>query len=175
MNIRTMKAVLLTGHGGFDKLEYRQDVPVPVPGPGEALVRVLACGLNNTDINTRTAWYSESVRQGITETAGEQGYASSRDADAGWSSTPIAFPRIQGADVCGIVEEVADDPGSDLVGKRVMIDPWFLDSQHPDDLGRARYFGSEVDGGYAEYTVAPVGNVHAVNSRYSDEELATFA
>ena len=27
-----MKAVLLTGYGGFDKLEYRDDVPVPQPG-----------------------------------------------------------------------------------------------------------------------------------------------
>ena len=28
---KTMKAVLMTGYGGFDKLEYREDVPVPVP------------------------------------------------------------------------------------------------------------------------------------------------
>ena len=51
-----MKAVLPTGHGGLDKLEYREDIEKPEPGPGEALVRVIACGLNNTDINTRTAW-----------------------------------------------------------------------------------------------------------------------
>jgi NADPH:quinone reductase-like Zn-dependent oxidoreductase len=31
-----MKAVLLTGHGGLDKLEYREDVAKPEPGPGEA-------------------------------------------------------------------------------------------------------------------------------------------
>ena len=47
-----MKAVLLTGHGGLDKLEFRDDVADPVPGQGEALIRVAACGLNNTDINT---------------------------------------------------------------------------------------------------------------------------
>jgi len=35
------------------------------PKPGEVLVRVGACGLNNTDINTRTAWYSKSVTEGI--------------------------------------------------------------------------------------------------------------
>ena len=52
-----MAAVLLTGHGGFDKLEYRGDVPVPQPKMGEVLIRVLAAGINNTDINTRTAWY----------------------------------------------------------------------------------------------------------------------
>ncbi|MEE8252527.1 MAG: hypothetical protein V3R17_01195 [Hyphomicrobium sp.] len=35
-----MAAVLLTGHGGFDKLDYRTDVPTPKPGPGEILIQV---------------------------------------------------------------------------------------------------------------------------------------
>ncbi|MEE8364412.1 MAG: alcohol dehydrogenase, partial [Gammaproteobacteria bacterium] len=48
-----MAAVVLTGHGGLDKLEYREDVPVPQPGPSEVLIRVGAAGVNNTDINTR--------------------------------------------------------------------------------------------------------------------------
>jgi hypothetical protein len=56
----TMSAVVLTGHGGLDKLEYHQDWPTPRPVSDEVLVRVGACGLNNTDINTRTAWYSKS-------------------------------------------------------------------------------------------------------------------
>lgn len=40
----TMSGVVLTGHGGPEKLEYRTDLPVPAPGPGEVLVRVLAAG-----------------------------------------------------------------------------------------------------------------------------------
>ena len=48
-----MHAVVLTGHGGLDKLEYRTDVIVPVPQANEVLVRVAAAGVNNTDINTR--------------------------------------------------------------------------------------------------------------------------
>jgi NADPH:quinone reductase-like Zn-dependent oxidoreductase len=58
-----MRAMVLTGHGGLDKLEYREDWPTPVPADNEVLVRVGACGLNNTDINTRTAWYSKRDRQ----------------------------------------------------------------------------------------------------------------
>jgi len=58
-----MRAVLLTGHGGLDRLEFRDDVPVPAPAPGEVLIAVGACGMNNTDINTRTAWYSRSVTE----------------------------------------------------------------------------------------------------------------
>lgn len=56
-----MRAVLLTGYGGFDKLDYRDDIPVPIPGPDEVLIRVGAAGINNTDINTRIGWYSKEV------------------------------------------------------------------------------------------------------------------
>ncbi len=56
-----MRAAVLTGHGGLDKIEVRNDVPVPQPVAGEVLIAVGACGMNNTDINTRTAWYSRSV------------------------------------------------------------------------------------------------------------------
>ena len=57
---KTMMAVVTTGNGGYDKLEYRA-VPVPVPGPGEVLLRVLAAGVNNAEINTHLGWYSSSV------------------------------------------------------------------------------------------------------------------
>ena len=57
----TMRAVVLTGHGDLDKLQFHDAWPTPVPGPGEVLIRVHACGLNNTDVNTRTAWYSKAV------------------------------------------------------------------------------------------------------------------
>ena len=52
---RFMQAVVLTGHGDLDRLSFRTDLPVPHPGPGEVLVAVGACGLDNTDVNTRTA------------------------------------------------------------------------------------------------------------------------
>jgi hypothetical protein len=57
----TMRAVVLTGHGGLDRLEYREDVPRPEPGTAEVRIRVGATAVNNTDINTRTAWYVEEV------------------------------------------------------------------------------------------------------------------
>jgi len=49
----TMYAVQLTGHGGIDKLAYRDDMPVPQPMAGEELIQVASAGVNNTDINTR--------------------------------------------------------------------------------------------------------------------------
>ena len=52
---KTMRAVWLTGHGGLEKLLLRRDIRVPHPNPREVLIRVAAAGVNNTDINTRTA------------------------------------------------------------------------------------------------------------------------
>lgn len=88
----TMRAVLLTGHGGLDKLEYHEDWPTPAPASGEVLVRVGACGLNNTDINTRTAWYSRSVTEGITDTGGKQGFESAAADNGSWDSASIGDP-----------------------------------------------------------------------------------
>ena len=65
-NQKYMRAILLTGHGGLDKLEYRDNVARPVAVKGEALIRVLACGLNNTDISEH--FYS-TPREGNLEIA----------------------------------------------------------------------------------------------------------
>ncbi|WP_343079160.1 alcohol dehydrogenase family protein [Ostreiculturibacter nitratireducens] len=170
----TMKAMVLTGHGDFDKLAWREDWPKPSPGAGEVLIRVGACGLNNTDINTRTAWYSKAVSEGITEAAGSGGFEKADAADATWSGSPLSFPRIQGADTVGRIEAVGDgvDPGR--MGERVIVDPWLLGTGDWLDPKNAPYYGSECDGGFAEYTVIRASNAHRIESDLSDAELATF-
>ena len=167
----TMRAVVLTGHGGLEKLVYREDVPVPAPGPGEVLIRVLACGLNNTDVNTRTAWYSKGVSSGTTG----EGLATAEDDDASWGGAAIVFPRIQGADVAGRVEAVGEGADPGLIGKRVMIDTWLRDWDDPLNLDKTGYFGSECDGGYAEFTKVDERHAHAIDCNLTDAELATFA
>jgi NADPH:quinone reductase-like Zn-dependent oxidoreductase len=102
---KTMSGMVLTGHGGLDKLVWRDDLAVPSAGPGEVVVQVLASSVNNTDINTRTAWYSQSVR-GDTASAAGQGAAGGAAADATWTGQPLSFPRIQGADCCGEIESL---------------------------------------------------------------------
>lgn len=87
-----MAAVLLTEHGGFDKLEYRTDVPVPRPDRGEVLIEVAAAGINNTDINTRIGRYSKAIDSATS--AGGAGGFDSVDDDASWSGTTLKFPRI---------------------------------------------------------------------------------
>jgi NADPH:quinone reductase-like Zn-dependent oxidoreductase len=76
----TMCAMVLTGHGGLDKLEYHRHWPTPAPAAGEVLVKLGACGLNNTDINTRTAWYSRALTEGITDAGGKQGFDAAETA-----------------------------------------------------------------------------------------------
>ena len=100
-----MTAVYLTGHGGLETMDYRNDVPVPEPGPGELLLKVAAAGVNNTDINTRIGWYSKKVSTD-TNSGGAGGFDEVDDDDATWSGVPMSFPRIQGADCCGRVVAV---------------------------------------------------------------------
>lgn len=167
----TMKAMILTGHGGLDKYDWREAWPVPQPAPGEVLIRVGACGMNNTDVNTRSGWYSKAVTD---RTTGE-GFETINDEDPSWGGAPLAFPRIQGADVCGRIVAVGDGVQATRIGERVISDNWLRD---PDDLtnkAKTGYFGSERDGGFAEFCTIPARNALAVQSDLTDAELATFS
>jgi NADPH:quinone reductase-like Zn-dependent oxidoreductase len=166
----TMKAVLLKGHGGFEQLEYRDDVPVPRPGPGEVLIRVAAAGVNNTDINTRTGWYAKSVTGGTPADGGPARDPRAEAEAAGWTGAPLAFPRIQGADACGRIVVVGAGVDPARMGERVLIEPGLREPAG----GRVRYLGSECDGGFAEYTKVPAVNAHRVDCALSDPELASF-
>ena len=167
----TMSAMILTGHGGLDAYDWRTDLPTPQPGPNELLIRVGACGLNNTDVNTRTAWYSSGAA-GATDGAVD---ADAGDDDATWGGAAITFPRIQGADVAGCVGQVGAGADPAFMGQRVLVDPWIRDPDDPLDMNKAGYFGSEVDGGFAQYTIVRADMAHPVESTLSDAELATFA
>lgn len=154
----TMRGVCLTGHGGFEHLEIRDDIPTPQPGPNDVLIQVRAAAVNNTDINTRIAWYSKQDRSGD---------------DASWGGTPIPFPLIQGADVCGHIVAVGDKVGPERIGERVLVEPclWEVNGQ---TVEQPWYFGSDCDGGFAEYTVVASRHAHRINSQYSDTDLASF-
>ncbi len=61
-----MRAVVLTAHGGPEVLQMRDDWPVPQPNDDQVLLKVGACGMNNTDVNTRSGWYSKTVTDATT-------------------------------------------------------------------------------------------------------------
>ena len=166
-----MRAVLLTGHGGLDRLEYREDVPVPQPGSGEVLIRVRASAVNNTDVNTRTGWYSKAVRKD-TNAAAREGYDGASDADGAWSGA-LSFPRIQGADCCGEIVAMGRGVDPARTGQRVLVRP--MHRPHSSDDPHALFtFGSERDGAFAQFTTIDAEHAVAVDSALSDIELASF-
>lgn len=167
-----MRAVVLTGHGGIDRLVARDDVRTPQPGVDEVVVRVGACGLNNTDINTRTGWYDSKVQSSVTEELGLRG--GDDGAAASWNSGTVTFPRIQGAAVAGTIAGVGAGVDPSRVGERVLVDPSVRDPALPRRAQLVEYLGSERDGGFAEFVAVPSVNAHTVDTRLSDAELATF-
>jgi NADPH:quinone reductase-like Zn-dependent oxidoreductase len=161
----SMMAVVTTGTGGYDRLDYRR-VPKPVPGAGEVLLRVLAAGVNNTDINTRLGWYSSSVTGGTDETIGEEDRA-----DGGWNdATP--FPFIQGTDCCGQVLAIGAGVRGPDVGARVIVRSCMRRSGF--NSLEMTWLGSDFDGAFAQYVKVPAAEVFAVDCDWSDAELASI-
>jgi NADPH:quinone reductase-like Zn-dependent oxidoreductase len=167
-----MHAVYLIGHGGIEKLVYKTDAPVPQIADHEVLIRVCAAGVNNTDINTRIGWYSKSVTA-ETNSGGVGGIDDVDADDASWSGTPLVFPRIQGADICGHIVATGRDVDSARIGERVLVRSVMQDPGTPDRFF-CRSLGSECDGGFAQFSKAPADEVFAINSDWSDVELASI-
>jgi len=168
----TMKAVVTTGNGGYEKLDYR-DVPIPQLTSNEVLLQVLAAGVNNTEINTRLGWYSSRVT-GSTEalTVGEKEIQEARaQGDGGWNeATP--FPFIQGTDCCGRVVAVAPGVDESLMGSRVLVRSC-MRSAGWDSLENI-WIASDFDGAFAQFVKVPAPEVFPVNCEWSDAELGTI-
>lgn len=161
----TMMAVVTTGTGGYDRLEVRQ-VSIPVPGPGEVLLSVLAAGVNNTDINTRLGWYAGSVKDGTDAMA-----VDADRQDGGWNgATP--FPLVQGADCCGRVVSVGPGGDDGRIGERVLV----RSCMRRAGFGRMDtvWLGTDFDGAFAQYVKVPEGETFTVGCDWSDAELATI-
>jgi len=167
-----MAGVQLSGHGGLEMLHYRTDLSVPRPKATEVLIKVGASAVNNTDINTRIGWYSKKVKA-ETNAGGAEGFETVDDQDASWSGVPLVFPRIQGADCCGEIVAVGEQVDPSRIGERVLV----RTIQQPFDT-RGEYhcitYGSECDGGFAEYAIARASEAFAINSQLTAAELACF-
>lgn len=135
-----MRAIVFAEPGKFSL----EEVPDPVPGPRDVLVRVEAVGICGTDIH---------VLEGEFE--------------------PTVFPLIPGHETSGYVESVGEDITELKIGDRVSVDPTltcgecsFCANGHANLC--LRWNGSGVartNGSAAELQVAPLKNVH----RLSDE------
>lgn len=127
----------------------RRDLPDPEPGPGEILVRVLACGVCRTDLH---------VIEG--------------------DLAPHRLPLVPGHQVVGRVEAVGPEAARHRVGDRVGI-AWlrgtcgncaWCRSGRENLCADSVYTGWDADGGYAERAVVPERWAYAVPEAFSDAE-----
>jgi NADPH:quinone reductase-like Zn-dependent oxidoreductase len=165
---KKMSAVLTTGHGGYEMLEFRKDIKVPSPDSDQVLIKVLGAGINNTDINTRTAWYSKSVKA---ET--NANHSQGEDDDGSWSGESLEFPIIQGADCYGEIVSVGGDVDAGRIGERVLVRTM---QQYAVDYRPYECWtmGSECDGAFAEYMLAFSDESFKIESNWSNAELASI-
>lgn len=156
----TMKAMVLSGHGDIEKLEYK-DVPTPSPAPGEVLVQVTATAKNNTDRKAREGLYP--TKKGETTSFQMSG------------KPTLIFPRIQGADIAGLVVAVGGGVDKGRIGERGLLDfNIYADDRRGINL-TPDYYGHGADGGYAEYVAVPSDQFHCVpNEDLADAQLAAM-
>ncbi len=149
-----MKAYVQRGHGGPEVCSF-EDLPEPVPGPGEVLLKVEAAGLNRLDLLQRQA---PLVRG-------------------------FALPHVAGMDVVGTV--VAHGPdvhgATAVVSSTVMVDPvttcrtceMCMSDREPYCATLAT-IGSTRQGGFAEYVAVPADRCWPVPSHLSAEQAAAI-
>ena len=147
-----MRAVLLRRYGGPEVMEVGE-VPTPVAGPGEVLVRVRAAALNHFDL-----W----VRRGL-------------------PALQVPLPHVPGGDACGVVAALGPGVQGIKEGDRVVVNPGLTCGRCPrcqsgeDNLCPFfRMVGEDTWGGEAEYVSVPAVNVVAAPSGVPDEQLAAL-
>ncbi|MGH9713467.1 MAG: zinc-dependent alcohol dehydrogenase family protein [Candidatus Acidiferrales bacterium] len=147
-----MKACLLHSPAPVEQnpLVYA-DAPNPTPQKGEVLVRVKFCGVCRTDLH---------VVEG--------------------ELPPRKSPVIPGHQVVGIIEKLGEGARRFPAGTRVGI-PWLHSIDQTCEFCRAgmenlcdhpTFTGYTVDGGYAQYAVAPEAFVYSLPKNFSDEQAA---
>lgn len=147
-----MKAMLLdrAGDVASDPLQLR-DLPVPLPGPGEVLVKVQVCAVCRTDLHVIEGELPDVKRPLI---PGHQVVGTVARLGAGVTEVQegdrVGIAWLQGT--CGICE--------------------FCTSGRENLCLKARFTGYQVDGGYAEYAVVPARFAYPIPPAFADEAAA---
>lgn len=164
-----MSGLQLTGHGGPEKLVWNDHIPVRPPATHEAVVRVLAAGVNNTDINTRIGWYASEV------TASTDSVDTDADIETGGWAGALDFPLVQGGDLCGEIVALGKGapPGLE-VGMRVTC-PTNQPMATKAEPVKMVVIGSEFDGAFAQYCTLSADQLYDVSaSPLKDVEIAAL-
>jgi propanol-preferring alcohol dehydrogenase len=128
-----------------------EEIPRPTPGPDEVLLQVLACGICRTDLHVVDGDLTEPV-----------------------------LPLVPGHQIVARVETVGAEVTTFAPGERVGV-PWlggscghcrYCDHGRENLCDEARYTGYQIDGGFAEYTVARAAYCFPVPAGYDDVQAA---
>ena len=145
---RTMRAGVVHA---FGKPLTIDEVPIPTPGPGEVLIKVVATGVCHTDLHA---------------------------ADGDWAGRP-PLPFIPGHEGAGVISAVGNGVSRDLLGKRAAIIPLIPDftceqclKGHYSACHHYSFIGSRQSGGFAEYVEMPERNALIVPEEISFEQAA---
>jgi zinc-binding alcohol dehydrogenase/oxidoreductase len=141
-----MRAARLNEVGGPWSLHV-EDIPIPVPGEGEVLVRLRAAALNRRDV---------FITQGL--------------------YPGIVLPRTLGADGAGEVVQLGPGAIAPPAGTEVMIDPmlgWGL-SGDAWDPETSNILGMPVDGTFAQYVRVPASAIHKKPAHLSMQQAAAI-
>ena len=145
---QTMQAMVLERAG---EPLHAAELPVPTPGPHQILIKVAACGVCRTDLHVFD---------------GELQHPK--------------LPLVLGHEIVGHVEALGEDVEGFARGERVGV-PWLGYTDGTCSYCRAglenlcdhpRFTGYQIDGGYAQYTVADARYVFPIPDGYSDAEAA---
>jgi propanol-preferring alcohol dehydrogenase len=127
------------------------ELPAPHPGPQQLLIAVRACAVCRTDLHVVDGELPDPK-----------------------------LPLVPGHEIIGIVIEKGESVDRFKLGDRVGV-PWlgwtcgvcdFCRSSRENLCERARFTGYQIDGGYAELTVADQRYCFAIDARYGDVEAA---
>jgi propanol-preferring alcohol dehydrogenase len=143
-----MRAMVLEQKGGP---LLPRDIPRPTVGSGELLLKVKACGICRTDLHVLDGELTEPT-----------------------------LPLVPGHQIVGVVQEIGDGVSGFSRGQRVGV-PWlggscghcWYCSHGKENLcDEARYTGYQINGGFAEYTVADASYCFPVPETYDDQQAA---
>jgi NADPH:quinone reductase-like Zn-dependent oxidoreductase len=145
-----MRAVRIHEEGGPEVLRI-DEIPVPEPQAGQALVRMRASALNRIDV-----W----LRKGLPS---------------------VPKPRTLGADGAGVVERLGPNARGVEVGMPVCINPGLFCGRCRYCMAgeqslcvQFHVMGEHVEGTHADYAVVPAHNLHAIPDGLGFEEAAAF-
>ena len=147
-----MKAVVIHGHGGIEKLSFEERA-VPEIAADEVLVQVKSVALNHLDL-----WVRE-----------------------GWSGLKLEMPHVLGSDAAGVVVEVGDVVKNVSVGNEILLAPgWGCGFCNHCLAGNDNYcthykvLGENVQGAYAQYVKIPRQNAFPIPKGLGFDDAAAI-